>query len=33
MRLVDISKDNWVDVIFLSTNETITVKESLDAVR
>ena len=25
MRLIDITKDNWEDVIFLSTNETITV--------
>ena len=28
MRLIDITKDNWEDVIFLSTNETITVKGS-----
>ena len=28
MRLVDITKENWKDVIFLSTNETITVKGS-----
>ena len=28
MRLVDITKENWEDVIFLSTNETITVKGS-----
>lgn len=28
MKLVDITKDNWEDVIFLSTNETITVKGS-----
>ena len=26
MRLIDITKENWKDVIFLSTNETITVK-------
>ena len=26
MRLIDITKDNWEDVLFLSTNETITVK-------
>ena len=24
MKLVDITKENWEDVIFLSTNETIT---------
>ena len=30
MRLIDITKDNWEDVIFLSTNETITVKGSGD---
>ena len=30
MRLVDITKENWEDVIFLSTNETITVKGSGD---
>ena len=28
MRLIDITKENWEDVIFLSTNETITVKGS-----
>ena len=28
MQLVDITKENWEDVIFLSTNETITVKGS-----
>ena len=28
MRLIDITNDNWEDVIFLSTNETITVKGS-----
>ena len=28
MKLVDITKDNWIDVIFLTTNETITVKGS-----
>ena len=28
MRLVDITKENWLDVILLSTNETITVKGS-----
>ena len=28
MKLVDITKDNWEDVIFLTTNETITVKGS-----
>ena len=28
MKLVDITKENWLDVIFLSTNETITVKGS-----
>ena len=28
MRLVDITGDNWLEVIFLSTNETITVKGS-----
>ena len=28
MKLVDITKDNWEDVIFLSTNEAITVKGS-----
>lgn len=28
MRLVDVTKDNWEDVIFLSTNESITVKGS-----
>ena len=28
MKLVDISSDNWEDVIFLSTNETITVTGS-----
>lgn len=28
MKLIDITKDNWEDVIFLSTNETITVKGS-----
>ena len=31
MRLIDITKENWEDVIFLSTNETITVKGSGDA--
>ena len=30
MRLIDITKENWEDVIFLSTNETITVKGSGD---
>ena len=28
MKLVDITSDNWEDVIFLSTNETITVTRS-----
>ncbi len=28
MKLVDITKENWEEVIFLSTNETITVKGS-----
>ena len=28
MKLVDITKENWEDVIFLTTNETITVKGS-----
>ena len=28
MRLVDITSENWEDVIFLTTNETITVKGS-----
>ena len=28
MKLVDITSDNWEDVIFLSTNETITVTGS-----
>ena len=28
MKLVDITSDNWENVIFLSTNETITVKGS-----
>ena len=28
MKLIDITPDNWLDVIFLSTNETITVKGS-----
>ena len=28
MKLVDITSDNWKDVIFLSTNETITVTRS-----
>ena len=28
MRLIDITKENWEDVIFLSTNETVTVKGS-----
>ena len=28
MQLIDITKENWEDVIFLSTNETITVKGS-----
>ena len=28
MKLTDITADNWLDVIFLSTNETITVKGS-----
>ena len=28
MELIDITKDNWFDVIFLTTNETITVKGS-----
>jgi ribosomal protein S18 acetylase RimI-like enzyme len=28
MKLVDITKDNWEDVIFLTTNEAITVKGS-----
>ncbi len=26
MKLDDITNENWEDVIFLSTNETITVK-------
>ena len=28
MQLVDVTKENWEDVVFLSTNETITVKGS-----
>ena len=28
MKLVDITKENWEDIIFLSTNETLTVKGS-----
>ena len=28
MKLVDITRDNWDKVIFLTTNETITVKGS-----
>ena len=28
MRLIDITSENWEDVIFLTTNETITVKGS-----
>ena len=28
MQLIDITKDNWEDVIFLSTNETVTVTGS-----
>ena len=28
MRLVDITSENWEDVIFLTTNETITIKGS-----
>ena len=28
MKLVDITSENWEDVIFLTTNETITVKGS-----
>ncbi|MBO4837880.1 MAG: GNAT family N-acetyltransferase [Lachnospiraceae bacterium] len=28
MQLIDITKENWEDVIFLSTNETLTVKGS-----
>ena len=28
MQLVDVTKENWEDVIFLSTNESITVKGS-----
>ena len=28
MKFVDITKENWQDVIFLTTNETITVKGS-----
>lgn len=28
MKLVDITKENWLDVLFLSTNESITVKGS-----
>ena len=28
MKLIDITKDNWLDVLFLTTNETITVKGS-----
>ena len=28
MQLVDITKENWLDVLFLTTNETITVKGS-----
>lgn len=28
MRLVDITKENWWDVLCLTTNETITVKGS-----
>ncbi len=28
MRLVDITSENWKDVIFLTTNKTITVKGS-----
>ena len=28
MQLVDITSENWEDVIFLTTNETITVKGS-----
>ena len=30
MKLIDITPDNWLDAIFLSTNETITVKGSGD---
>ena len=28
MQLVDITGDNWLDVLFLTTNETVTVKGS-----
>ena len=28
MKLVDITKENWLDVIFMTTNETVTVKGS-----
>ena len=28
MQLVDITSENWADVIFLTTNETVTVKGS-----
>ena len=28
LKLVDITSENWEDVIFLTTNETITVKGS-----
>ena len=28
LRLVDITSDNWLDVLFLTSNETITVKGS-----
>lgn len=28
MQFVDITKDNWSDVLFLTTNETITVTGS-----
>ena len=28
MQFVDVTKENWEDVVFLSTNETITVKGS-----
>lgn len=28
MKLIDITSENWVDVIFLTTNETVTVKGS-----
>ena len=27
MQLVDITSENWEDVIFLTTNETITVNQ------